>query len=115
MADRPEPLQPLKLVSLLLQYPEEELWGDREQLRREAAERCGLRAVPRWGADQKLAWNRWAPLLCAIPGLAKWSAAEKRAAVAVVRSKGGRRESDFVHRFDRHRKLRAALLRLAEG
>jgi nitrate reductase delta subunit len=44
VADSPEPLQPLKLVSLLLQYPEEELWRDRRELRREAEE---LQAGPR--------------------------------------------------------------------
>jgi hypothetical protein len=31
-----------------------------------------------------------------------------------VRAKGGRRESEFVKRFDGHRKLRAAVLRLSE-
>ena len=41
------------------------------------------------------------------------TAAEKRALVAVVRAKGGRRESDFVLQFDRHRKLRRAVTKLA--
>ena len=31
----------------------------------------------------------------------------------VVRAKGGRRESDFVRRFDRHRRLRQAVLELS--
>ena len=44
---------------------------------------------------------------------ARWSAGEKRALAEVVRAKGGRRESDFVLRFDRHRRLREALRRLA--
>ena len=44
----------------------------------------------------------------------RWSASNKRALVRVVRAKGGRRESDFVRLFDRHRRLRAAVLRLAE-
>lgn len=39
-----EPLDPLKLVSLLLQYPDEELWGEREILREEAE---GLAPGPR--------------------------------------------------------------------
>jgi hypothetical protein len=30
-----------------------------------------------------------------------------------VKAKGGRRESDFVRLFDRHRRLRRAVLRLA--
>jgi hypothetical protein len=32
--------------------------------------------------------------------------------VQVVRAKGGRRESEFVRRFDAHRKLRAAIRKL---
>jgi hypothetical protein len=43
----------------------------------------------------------------------RWTGAERRALVAVVRAKGGRRESDFVARFDAHRPLREAVLALA--
>ncbi|MCK6461933.1 MAG: hypothetical protein L6Q95_18790, partial [Planctomycetes bacterium] len=63
--------------------------------------------------DERLAWSRWAPLLLAAEGVERWTAAERRAAVAAVRAKGGRRESDFVRLFDGHRKLRAAILRMA--
>jgi hypothetical protein len=45
----------------------------------------------------------------------RWSPAERRALVRVVRAKGGRRESDFVRAFDAHAKLRHALLALAEA
>jgi hypothetical protein len=62
---------------------------------------------------ERQAWSRWSPLLLVLPGVADWSAGEKRALVEVVRAKGGRRESDFVLRFDRHRRLREALRRLA--
>lgn len=82
---------------------------------REAAARFGLRSRARWSAGERLAWSRWAPLLVRLPGVERWSAAEKRAAVGAVRAKGGRRESDFVHRFDAHPKLRAALLALARA
>ncbi len=49
-----------------------------------------------------------------LPGVQRWTAAEKRALVAVVRAKGGRRESDFVRRFDAHRRLRRAIVSLAQ-
>jgi len=48
-----------------------------------------------------------------LPGVERWSAAERTALVACVRGKAGRRESDFVLRLDAHRKLRAALRRIA--
>jgi len=62
---------------------------------------------------ERLAWRRWAPLVCLLPGASRWSATQKRALVEVIRAKGGRRESDFVRRFDAHRPLRHAILRLA--
>jgi hypothetical protein len=81
---------------------------------RAAARRFGLRSLAGWPRDERVAWERWAPLLLLAEGVERWSAAERRAAVEVVRAKGGRRESDFVRLFDRHRKLRAAILALSE-
>jgi predicted transcriptional regulator len=43
----------------------------------------------------------------------RWSAAERRALVEVIRAKGGPSESEFARRFDRHRRLREAIRRLA--
>jgi len=80
---------------------------------REAARRFGLRSSAGWTREERVAWARWAPLLLLANGVEGWTAAERRTAVAVVRAKGGRRESDFVRLFDRHRKLRAAILKLS--
>jgi hypothetical protein len=80
-----------------------------------AAARLDLQRLARWSAGERLAWSRWAPLLLLLPGIERWSAAERRALVEVVRAKGGRRESDFVRRFDAHRKLRRALVRVMAG
>jgi hypothetical protein len=80
---------------------------------REAARRFGVTSFAGWTAGERLAWRRWAPLLLMAGGVEGWSPAERRAAVAAVRAKGGRRESDFVRLFDRHRRLRKAILRLA--
>ena len=79
---------------------------------RKAARRLGLRSLAGWSRGERVAWARWAPLLLLIEGVERWSPTERRAAVAVVRAKGGRRESDYVALFDRHPKLRAALLAL---
>ena len=83
---------------------------------REAARRAGLRSesvIARWPRDERMMWRRWSPLILLLPGLDTWSAAHKRSLVSVVRAKGGRRESEFVARFDAHRPLRRAVLRLA--
>jgi hypothetical protein len=81
---------------------------------REAATLVGAGALRGFSAGERQAWDRWAPLIRILPGVARWTAVEKRALVEVVRAKGGRRESDFVRRFDRHFRLRRALLRLGE-
>jgi hypothetical protein len=80
---------------------------------REAARRLGVRSMRGWTAGERLAWARWAPLVLILPGVARWGAADRRGLVAVVRAKGGRRESEFVRRFDAHRRLRRAVRALA--
>lgn len=82
---------------------------------REAVKLLGAGPVRGWTAGERLAFERWAPLLLLLPGVDRWSPAEKRALLTVVRAKGGRRESDFVSAFDAHRGLRAALSTLARS
>ena len=79
----------------------------------EAAYRLGGVAWRRLPAGARLFWERWAPVVALLPEIDAWSAAEKRALVEIVRAKGGRRESDFVARFDAHPRLGAALAALA--
>ena len=67
-----------------------------------------------WTPAERLAFRRWAPLVSILPGVAGWTPAEKRALLAVIRAKGGRRESDFVRLFDAHGKLRKAVAALAK-
>lgn len=81
----------------------------------DAAVRLGVRGLARWSIGERLAWRRWAPLVLLLPGLDRWSAAERRALVEVVRAKGGRRESKFVRRFDAHRRLRRTLAQVMAG
>ena len=78
---------------------------------REAADLLGLRGgVARLSPGERLAWERWAPLALSLPGVDRWSRVQRADLSRVMRAKGGRRESDFVRLFDRHRKLRKALL-----
>jgi hypothetical protein len=74
-----------------------------------------MRDLRGWSREERMAWNRWSPVILNLPGVRRWSRAERRALVEVVRAKGGRRESEFVRRFDRHPRLRSALLRLARS
>jgi len=80
----------------------------------EAAKLLGLRALARLDEDERRAWERWSPLALLLPGVRRWSAADRRALAAVMRAKGARAETDFVERFDAHPRLRAALVALTK-
>lgn len=82
-------------------------------LPREAARRLGYARPPARTPGEALSWRRWSPLLLLLPGVERWSSAERRALAQVVLAKGGRRESDFVLAFDRHARLRRAVRALA--
>jgi len=86
-----------------------------EELAVEAAARLGIDGWRRWPAGERLFWERWAPLVALLPGLDEWPTEEKRGLAAIVRAKGGRRESDFVALFDAHPHLGAALVSLARA
>jgi len=81
----------------------------------EAARTLSVEGLRGWTADERLAFQRWAPLVGLLPGLDRWSADERAALAAVIRAKGGRYESDFVRAYDAHRPLREALGRLARA
>jgi hypothetical protein len=91
--------------------------SDRERGERECSEQAerllGTGPGSGWSEGERLAWRHWAPLVCVLPGVARWSPAARSALAEVVRAKGGQRESEFVLRFDRHAKLRSAIRALA--
>jgi hypothetical protein len=101
----------------IVRYLARRFGGDREKgleaCSREAARLLGLGSLAGLSPGERLAWERWAPLVLQLPGIEDWSVSDRSAVARVVRAKGGRRESDFVHRFDRHRRLRQALFDLA--
>jgi hypothetical protein len=80
---------------------------------REAMALVEIRTLAGWSAGERLAWERWAPLVCILPGISRWSPSQKRSLAKVVKAKGGRRESEFVRLFDAHRPLRRAIRALA--
>ena len=74
----------------------------------------GLRSLDGWDRSQRLMLQRWAPLIGVLPGVSGWNGAEHRSLMEVIRAKGGRRESDYVRRFDRHLRLRRTVTALAQ-
>ena len=88
--------------------------GERErvlaQCPREAMRLTGLRSLRGFSAGERLAWQRWSPVVVfVLKGVSRWSAAERRALARVIRAKGGRDEAEFIARFAAHPKLERAL------
>ena len=78
-------------------------------LSQEAAIRLRTTSWDSLPAEERQACERWAPLVACLEDLERWTAAERSALFEVMRAKGGRRESDFVAKFDAHARLRATL------
>jgi len=69
----------------------------------------GLRSMAGFARDERLMWQRWAPLLASLSRIAQWPAAQRSALVALVRAKGGASELDYLAQFAAHDRLRRAL------
>jgi hypothetical protein len=101
-----------RAARLLARYP----GGDRTKALDDAS-RALMRLTGLWSLQgftpgERQAWRRWSPFVLALPGVARWTAAERRGVARVVRAKGGRCESDFAALFDAHPKLGRALFAL---
>ena len=84
--------------------------GERErvlaQCGREVMRLTGVRFLRGFSPGERLAWQRWSPLVVfALPGVSRWSLADRRELARVIRAKGGRDESEFLARFAAHPKL----------
>jgi hypothetical protein len=110
----PVPLPPLATIGLRIA---ERLTarGDRgralQEASREAMRIAGLRSLDGWTAGERLAWERWSPLILTLTGVSRWSAANRRSLIRIVRAKGGRSEIEYAARFNAHPLLGPALFR----
>jgi hypothetical protein len=110
---RPVPLPPTAAIGLRI-ADRLAAWGERDRAIAEASRAAmrltGLRSLAGWTPAERLAWRRWSPLVLTLPGVSRWSVANRRALVAVVRAKGGRSELDYAARFNTHPVLGRLLL-----
>ena len=81
----------------------------------EALGRLGIRKLSPLSADERQAWERWAPLIIQLGGIERWSPANRRLLAKIVKAKGGQRESDYMHLFSQHKPLQRAIIKFAEG
>jgi hypothetical protein len=91
--------------------------GDRAAAVRWARRRvCRNLGIPRstsWSEPEQAALDRLSPILALIPDLPRWSPAEKRALVRIIRAKGGNREAPYIRLLRQHHRLARSLHALA--
>ncbi len=89
--------------------------GDSQKIR-EASTAAITRALEvdasRWTPAQQQALENWSLVLALIPGLARWSANEKRQLVKIIRAKPAPNEMTYLRQTQHHPRLRDELLRL---
>ncbi|HEY4900085.1 MAG TPA: hypothetical protein VIH91_04615 [Terriglobales bacterium] len=62
-------------------------------------------------AREQWAFSNFAVALALAPGFARWTPAEKRSLLAIIRAKAGPSETHYLQLLQRHHRLREALLR----
>jgi len=91
--------------------------GDRDLARREAQKSAkkllAVRSMAGWSKLERLWFERWSVLICALPEVARWSTAEKQALVNLIRAKGYGQEQTYVRAVRDHSRLLRALRALA--
>ncbi len=110
---RPVPLPPLAAIGIRV-ADRLAARGDRDRALREASREAmqvtGLRSLDGWTPGERLAWQRWSPLVLTLSGISRWNLANRRALVEIVRAKGGTSETEFLARFNAHPLLGRVLL-----
>ncbi len=116
--DRSHPLPPLAALGLRVgKFLSQQAGTDRERALHECAQeamaQCGLVSLRGFSPDQKVAWQRWAPLVVMLKPHT-WTGAERQSLVDVIRAKGGRSEREFVSLYATHPRLDAAIHQLGK-
>jgi hypothetical protein len=82
---------------------------------RQVSRVLGCSGWRRWPAPQRLAMERLAPILALIPELDRWTSAEKRGLVRIIRAKGAERQAAYIRLLQGHRRLARSLYDLADS
>jgi hypothetical protein len=115
----PRVLQPENLGLLVTRHIARRFSGDRPaavaEATRQVARALDIPGWRRWPGAKRMAMERLSPILVLIPDLARWTPAEKRALVRIIRGKGGRSEAVYVRLLRGHDRLARSLQDLARS
>lgn len=81
---------------------------------RQARKILNMKSTKNYTSAQIQALNRWSPLVLILPNIKNWPTSDKHALIQVIKAKGNQKESDFLHLFDNHKRLRLAITQLAQ-
>ena len=117
---RPEHrLRATDVAALVARHVASAYGGDRAGATRDSADRVahalGASRRTAWPPGERRAFERMSLVAALIPDLAAWPVAERRALVAVLRSKGRGSEMAYARQLDGHRRLRQSLEALARA
>ncbi|HRH38504.1 MAG TPA: hypothetical protein PK760_09170, partial [Flavobacteriales bacterium] len=91
--------------------------GDRERARElcvgKVMRATGVKGISTWPPNEQEAFRALAPVISMIEGLEQWSGGERRALIALMRSKGGATEREFISALRSHPRLLNGLHALA--
>jgi len=117
--DPPRDLQPGRIGLLVTGEIARKHHGNRPAAVREATRQVARVLVTpgwqRWPAPQRMAMERLAPVLALIPDLARWTSADKRSLVRIIRAKGAERQVAYIRLLQGHRRLARSLYALADS
>ncbi len=106
-------LRASQVAALVTGHIAREFGGDRRAAMREAAGRVaralGASRWRGWPPDERRAFEQLSVVAALIPNLDRWSAADRRALVGILRAKGGRSELPYLRLLHGHRRLRQSL------
>jgi hypothetical protein len=110
-------LRATDVSALVARYIAREFRGDRARAARDSAQRVaralGAQRHAAWPPAERRAFERMSLVAALIPDLSRWSPADRRGLVSVMRAKGSGREMDYARRLDGHRRLLRSLEDLA--
>jgi hypothetical protein len=86
-----------------------------QEATRRVSRALGCSGWRRWSAPQRLAMEWLAPILALVPDLERWTSAEKRGLVRIIRAKGGTRQAAYIRLLQGHRRLARSLYALADS
>ena len=95
-----------------------EFGGDASKIREGSVElvaRALGTGVKGWNLLERRSLENWSLVLALLPDIAKWSPAEKRTMVEIIRAQAGASEMRYLRFTQRHARLRTELLRLGSS